>query len=60
MPSRPAEMIVLLPPFAQLFSERIWLHVQVRVLGAILTPGKRTVTSGLRVLGLSGERRFTN
>jgi len=60
MPSLPAEMIVLLAPFAQLFSERVWLHTQVLVLGAILTPGKRTVTSGLRVLGLSGERRFTN
>lgn len=60
MPSLPAEMIVLLAPFVQLFSERIWLHAQVLVLGAILTPGKRTVTSGLRVLGLSGERRFTN
>jgi hypothetical protein len=60
MPSLPAEMIVLLAPFAQLFSERVWLHAQVLVLGAILAPGKRTVTSALRVMGLSLERRFTN
>jgi DDE superfamily endonuclease len=60
MPSLPVEMIVLLAPFTQLFSERVWLHAQMLVLGAILTPGKRTVTNCLRVLGLSGERRFTN
>lgn len=60
MPSLPAEMIVLLAPFAQLFSERVWLHAQVLVLGAILAPGKRTVTSCLRVMGLAWEHRFTN
>ena len=60
MPSLPAEMIVLLAPFAQLFSDRVWLHAQVLVVGAVLAPGKRTVTSCLRVMGLSGERPFTN
>jgi hypothetical protein len=60
VPSLPAEMIVLLAPFAQLFSERVWLHAQVLVLGAILAPGRRTVTSCLRVMGLAGEQRFTN
>src|SRR5712692_7692564 len=60
MPSLPAEMIVLLAPFAQLFSERVWLHAQVLVPGAMLAPGKRTVTSCLRVMGLAWERRFTN
>jgi DDE superfamily endonuclease len=60
MPSLPAEMIVLLAPFAQLFSDRVWLHAQVLVVGALLAPGKRTVTSCLRVMGLSGERHFTN
>ena len=60
MPSLPVEMIVLLAPFAQLFSERVWLHAQVLVWGALLAPGKRTVTSCLRVMGLTWERRFTN
>ena len=60
MPSLPAEMIVLLAPFAQLFSARVWGHAQVLVGGALLAPGKRTVTSCLRVLGLAWERRFTN
>jgi hypothetical protein len=60
MCSLPPEMIVLLAPFAQLFSERVWLHAQVLVLGALLAPGKRTVTSCLRVMGLAWEYHFTN
>ena len=60
MPSLPAEMIVLLAPFAQLFSDRVWLHAQVLVVGAILAPGKRTVSSCLRVMGLAWEGHFTN
>ena len=60
MPSLPPEMIVLLAPFVQLFSDRVWRHAQVLVVGALLAPGKRTVTSCLRVMGLSGERHFTN
>jgi hypothetical protein len=60
MPSLPAEMIVLLAPFAQLFSDRVWLHAQVLVVGALLAPGKRTVSSCLRVMGLAWEYHFTN
>lgn len=60
MPSLPAEIIVLLAPFAQLFSERVWCHAQVLVVGAILAPGKRTVSSCLRVMGLAWEYHFTN
>ena len=60
MSSLPPEMIVLLAPFAQLFSQRVWLHAQVLVLGALLAPGKRTVTSCLRVMGLAWESHFTN
>ena len=60
MPSLPVEMIVLLAPFAQLFADGVWLHTQVLVVGATLAPGKRTVSSCLRVMGLSGEAHFTN
>ena len=60
MPSLPPEMIVLLAPFAQLFSDRVWLHAQVLVVGAILVPGKRTVSSCLRVMGVAWEYHFTN
>jgi DDE superfamily endonuclease len=60
MPSLPMEMILVLAPFAHLFSAPVWHHAQVLVVGAILAPGKRTVSSCLRVMGLSGEAHFTN
>ena len=50
----------LLAPFAPVFSRPVWAHAQVLLLGAILAPGKRTVTSALRAMGLAEERRFTN
>jgi DDE superfamily endonuclease len=46
--------------FAPLFSDRVWRQTQVLLVGAILAPGKRTVTSCLRIMGLSQERRFVN
>src|SRR2546428_2023735 len=60
MPSLPSERIVLLAPFAQLFSERVWLQAQPLALGALLAPGNRTVSSCFRVMGLALERHFTN
>ncbi len=48
----------LIVGFAPLFSKPVWKHVQVLLVGAILAPGKRTVTSALRVMGLSRERHF--
>jgi hypothetical protein len=53
-------MIVVLAPFAQLFSDRVWRHAQVLVAGALLAPGKRTVSSCLRVMGMAWEAHFTN
>jgi DDE superfamily endonuclease len=60
MPPLPEAIILVLAPFAPLFSPRVWLHAQVLLLGAILTPGARTVTAALRVMGLAMERHFTN
>jgi hypothetical protein len=60
MRTLPTTMIRLLAPFAPLFSERPWQHVQVLLVGAILAPGKRTVASALRAVGLEDERRFCN
>lgn len=54
----PSEIIAILHAFAPVFSRRVWLWVQVLVIGAILAPGKRTVTAGLRVMGLSQEVQF--
>jgi hypothetical protein len=54
----PPQMVQALAPFAPLFSRRVFRHVQVLVAGAILAPGKRTVASVLRAMGLDQEKRF--
>jgi hypothetical protein len=51
-------MIGVVAPFAPLFSARVFQHVGVLVAGAILAPGKRTVASALRAMGLEKERNF--
>src|SRR5262249_15097173 len=58
MPSVPVALMQLIVKFAPLFSKRVWAHAQVLVVGALLAPGKRTVTAVLRVMGLSQERQF--
>jgi hypothetical protein len=60
MPPLPEAIILVLAPLAPLFSNRIWGHAQILLLGAILAPGARTVTTALRAMGLAAERRFTN
>jgi len=56
----PIEFTRLIMVFAPLFSWRVWQHVQVLVVGAILAPGQRTVAASLRVMGLSQSRHFQN
>ena len=56
----PVEIMAVLEVFAPVFSERIWDWVQILVVGAILTPGKRTVTSCLRAVGLQNDKQFQN
>lgn len=58
MSTLPAGFAKLILPFACLFSKRVFESVQVLLAGAILAPGKRTVTSVLRIMGLSQERHF--
>ena len=60
IPPLPEAIILVLATFAPLFSECVWGHAQILLLGAILTPGPRTVTAALRVMGLAMERHFTN
>jgi hypothetical protein len=48
MPPLPEAIILILAPFAPLFSPRVWPHAQVLLLGAILAPGPCTVTATLR------------
>jgi DDE superfamily endonuclease len=58
MRTLPTEMIRVFAPFAPLFSKRVFEHVQVLLMGAILAPGKRTVSSALKAMGLDQQRRF--
>jgi hypothetical protein len=54
----PADIVELLAPFAPLFSRPVWRHAQVLLVGAILAPGQRMVSSVLRVMGLGSLATF--
>jgi DDE superfamily endonuclease len=54
----PSEFLAVIIPYTRLFSRRVFAHVQLLVVGALLAPGKRTITSVLRIVGLSQERHF--
>lgn len=56
----PKDLLSLMLPFAALFSRRVWQRVLILVVGAILAPGKRTVSAVLRVMGLEQDRHFQN
>ncbi len=60
MPRLPSRFAAVILAFAPLFVQRSWRHARVLLTGAILAPGKRTVTSILRIAGLARERRFVN
>jgi hypothetical protein len=47
-------------PFRGAFTAPTWQHVMVLVMGAILVPGRRTVASALRMMGLNQIPHFTN
>ena len=54
----PESIIAIFTAFAPLFSSQVWCHAQILMIGALLAPGKRTVTSVLSVMGLSKTKRF--
>ena len=54
----PPTIIQTMLSFAPLFSSQVWPHAQVLLTGAILAPGKRTVSALLRVLGLDHQSDF--
>ena len=60
MPRLPSRFAAVILTFAPLFLQRSWRHAEALLMGAILAPGQRTVTSILRITGLSRERRFVN
>ncbi len=54
----PNAIVSLLIPFATLFTSPTWRKAQVLLVGAILTPGQRTVAAALRVMGRSDHRDY--
>ena len=54
----PDAIVALLVPFATLFTSPTWRKAQLLLVGAILTPGQRTVAAALRVMGRSDQRDY--
>jgi len=54
----PADILACLAHFAPLFSRRTWRHAPLLVVGAILAPGQRLVSSALRAVGLAHTPTF--
>ncbi len=54
------ELAAWMEPFRQGFTNPTWQHVLVLIVGAILSPGRRTVAAALRVTGLDQDPWFTN
>jgi DDE superfamily endonuclease len=56
----PNALAAWMEPFRAAFTAPTWQYVMVLVMGAILVPGRRTVASALRVMGLEQVAHFTN
>jgi hypothetical protein len=54
----PSDILACLAPFAPLFSRPTWRHVPILVVGALLAPGRRMVSSALRAVGLAHLATF--
>ena len=54
----PQVLAVWLSAFRDCFTAPAWNHVLVLVAGAVLAPGKRTVSQALRVMGLAAKPGF--
>ena len=56
----PPSFLAGLAGFADLFTRRTWLRIPLLLAGAILAPGRRTVTAALRILGRDHDSDFCN
>ena len=54
----PERFLSRLAGFADLFTRPTWSHVLLLLAGAILAPGRRTVTAALRILGRERDPDF--
>lgn len=58
MLSLPIAFTSVIGVFAPVFSRPVWQHVKVLLAGAVLAPGKRTVTAVLQIMGRSASSDF--
>jgi len=54
----PPRFLDRLAGFADLFTRPTWSHVLLLLAGAVLAPGRRTVTAALRILGRDQDSDF--
>lgn len=54
------EFLPLILTFAPLFTKPVWESALILLVGAIVAPGKRTVSAILQVMGLHHESHFQN
>lgn len=60
MLSLPSGFASVILAFAPLFRHSVWKTARLLLIGAILAPGKRTVSSVLRILGQAEDPGFQN
>ncbi|WP_197711169.1 transposase [Azospirillum brasilense] len=58
MPPVPHSLERWMAPFAALLTRPTWRHVLVLVAGTLLTPGRRTVTAALSIMGWREDGGF--
>src|SRR6266487_2338266 len=58
MLSLPITFSSVIGVFVPVFSRPVWQHVKVLMTGAVLAPGKRTVTAILQIMGRSAAPDF--
>ena len=58
MLSLPIAFSSVIGVFVPVFSRLVWQHVKVLLTGAVLAPGKRTVTAMLQIMGRSAASDF--
>lgn len=56
----PKEFLPLILTFAPLFSKPVWKSAVVLLVGAMIAPGKRTVSAILRTMGRQQDPHFQN
>jgi DDE superfamily endonuclease len=53
------ESLLLLQPFAEVFTRPTLCHIRTLVYATLLTSGRRTLAAALRAMGRGDERHFT-